>query len=92
VNLSEQLEAAKRQAEVRKLDAGDEKVATELAKRIQPFPVNELSADIRARLDPFNRWAIASRHVAVRPSPLRLLCLHLSRRIWASPRSRYWRS
>jgi hypothetical protein len=58
VNLSEQLEAAKRQAEVRKLDAGDQRVATDLATRIQ-LPVNELSADIRTRLDPFNKWAIS---------------------------------
>lgn len=58
MNLSEQLEAAKRQAEVRKLDAGDQRVATDLATRIQ-LPVNELSADIRTRLDPFNKWAIS---------------------------------
>ena len=77
MNLSEQLEAAKRQAVVRKFDAGDEKVATELAKRIQPFPVNELSADIRARLDPFNRWAIArqARRCPAKPTTVALFAL-----------------
>jgi hypothetical protein len=77
VNLSEQLEAAKRQAEVRKLDASDERVATELAKRIQPLPVNELSADIRTRLDPFNRWAIrySARRCPAKPTTVALFAL-----------------
>jgi hypothetical protein len=77
MTLAEQLEAAKRQAEVRKLDAGDERVATELAKRIQPFPVNELSADIRTRLDPFNKWASSrsARRCPAKPATVALFAL-----------------
>ena len=46
MNLAEQLAAAKQREEILKLDAGDQRAAAELAKRIQPFPTDELSADI----------------------------------------------
>jgi hypothetical protein len=76
LTLAEQLEIAKRQAEIRKLDSGDERVATELAQRIQ-LPVEELSAELRARLDPFNRWAIAkqARRCPAKPTTVALFIL-----------------
>ena len=46
VTLAEQhRQAAKQREEILKLDAGDQRVAAELAKRIQ-LPAKELSADI----------------------------------------------
>jgi hypothetical protein len=60
MTLSEQLETAKRRAEVETLNIGDEKTAAEFARRISLPPI-ELSADIRTQLDPFNRWA-SNRH------------------------------
>ena len=76
MTLAEQLEIAKRQAEIRKLDSGDERVVTELAQRIQ-LPVEELSAELRARLDPFNRWAIArqARRCPAKPTTVALFAL-----------------
>ena len=53
MTLAEQLEAAKRQAEVRKLDAGDARVATELKLDI---PKPALAKDVLERLDIFGKW------------------------------------
>jgi hypothetical protein len=76
ISLSDHLEIARRQAEIRKLDSGDERVATELAARIQ-LPVEELSADIRTRLDPFNKWALQrqARRCPAKPATVALWAL-----------------
>jgi hypothetical protein len=76
VTLAEQLEAAKRQAEVRKLDAGDARVATELAQRIR-LPEEELPASIRTCLDGFNKRAIArqARRCPAKPATCALFVL-----------------
>jgi hypothetical protein len=56
MTLAEQLETAKRRAEIETLNIGDEKTAGEFGRRIS-LPALELSADIRTALDPFNHWA-----------------------------------
>jgi hypothetical protein len=56
MTLAEQLETAKRRAEIETLNIGDEKTAGEFGRRIS-LPPLELSADIRTALDPFNHWA-----------------------------------
>jgi hypothetical protein len=77
MTLAEQLQAAKQREEILKLDAGDQRVAAELAKRIRPFPVNELSADIRTRLDAFNKWASSksARRCPAKPTTVALFAL-----------------
>lgn len=77
MTLAEQLAAAKQREEILKLDAGDQRVAADLAKRIQPFPVNELSADIRTRLDAFNKWASSksARRCPAKPTTCALFAL-----------------
>ena len=77
MNLAEQLAAAKQREEILKLDAGDQRLAAELAKRIQPLPANELSTDIRTRLDPFNKWASSrsARRCPAKPTTCALFAL-----------------
>jgi hypothetical protein len=76
VNLAEQLQAAKQREEILKLDAGDKRTAAEFAKRIQ-LPARELSADIRTRLDAFNKWAISkqARRCPAKPAAVALFIL-----------------
>ena len=76
MTLAEQLEAAKQREQILKLDAGDQRVAADLAKRI-PLPATELSADLRTRLDPFNKWAIArqARRCPAKPTTVALWAL-----------------
>jgi hypothetical protein len=77
VTLADQIQAAKQREEILKLDAGDQRVAADLARRIQSIPANELSADIRSRLDPFNKWAIArqARRCPAKPATVALWAL-----------------
>lgn len=74
--LTDAIEAAKAREEILKLDAGDKRVAADLAKRIQ-LPAKELSADIRTRLDAFNSWAIArqARRCPAKPATVALFVL-----------------
>jgi hypothetical protein len=74
--LAEQLAAAKQREEILKLDAGDQRTAAELAKRIQ-LPARELSADICTRLDAFNKWAISkqARRCPAKPATVALWVL-----------------
>jgi hypothetical protein len=77
VTLAQQLQAAAQREEILKLDAGDQRVAADLARRIQPLPANELSVDIRTRLDAFNKWAIArqARRCPAKPATVALWAL-----------------
>jgi hypothetical protein len=76
MTLAEQLEVAKQREEILKLDAGDQRAATELAARIQ-LPAQELPAEIRGRLDPFNKWALArqARRCPAKPATCALFAL-----------------
>jgi hypothetical protein len=60
MTLSEQLETAKKRAEIETLNIGDEKTAGEFGRRISLPPI-DLPAGVRAALDPFNHWA-SKRH------------------------------
>jgi hypothetical protein len=75
MTLAEQLETAKRRAEIETLNIGDEKAATEFARRIS-LPL-ELSANIRTLLDPFNKWASQrhARRCPARPATVALFVL-----------------
>jgi hypothetical protein len=53
LSLSEQLDLARRQTEIRKLDAGDRRVATELKLDI---PKPALAKDVLERFDIFGKW------------------------------------
>jgi hypothetical protein len=76
VNLSDVIRNVDKQQEVARLDAGDQRAAAELAKRIQLL-ARELSADIRTRLDAFNKWAIArqARRCPAKPATVALWAL-----------------
>jgi hypothetical protein len=76
MTLAEQLETAKRRAEIETLNIGDEKTAGEFGRRIS-LPPLDLSADIRTHLDAFNRWA-GQRHARrcpARPATVALFAL-----------------
>jgi hypothetical protein len=83
VNLAEQLEIAKRQAEVRKLDAGDERVATELKLDI---PKPALAKDVLERLDIFGKWCASkqARKCPAKPKTVAAFVLEQSE-LGASP-------
>jgi hypothetical protein len=76
VNLSDVIRNVDKQQEVARLDAGDQRVAAELARRLQ-LPARELSADIRTRLDAFNKWAISkqARRCPAKPATVALWAL-----------------
>jgi hypothetical protein len=79
MTLAEQLETAKRRAEIETLNIGDEKAAAEFARRIS-LPPMELSADLRALLDSFNIWA-GKRHARrcpAKPATVALFALEQS--------------
>jgi hypothetical protein len=77
VNLSDVIRNVDKQQEVARLDAGDRGASAELAKRIKPLPVNELSTDIRTRLDSFNKWAgsRSARRCPAKPATVALWAL-----------------
>ena len=76
MTLEKQLETAKRRAEIETLNAGDEKAPGEFARRIS-LPPLDLSADIRAILDAFNKWASQrhARRCPARPATIALFAL-----------------
>ena len=65
MTLEAHLEQARKKAEIETLNIGDEKTAGEFLRRI--LPPLELSADLRAHLDSFNKWC-AKRHARRCPS------------------------
>jgi hypothetical protein len=76
MTLSEQLETAKKRAEIETLNIGDEKTAGEFGRRISLPPI-DLSAGVRAALDPFNRWASQrhARRCPAKPATIALFVL-----------------
>jgi hypothetical protein len=76
MQLAEQLEIARRRQEIADLDAGDQRTAAEFAKRISLPPI-DLSAGVRAALDPFNLWASKrhARRCPAKPTTVALFAL-----------------
>ena len=66
-----------------------QKVATE-PQRESSLPVNELSADIRDPLDPFNEWAISKQARRCPAKAATCACSFWSKQIWGCLRNKYW--
>ena len=72
--LTDAIEAAKQREQIARWDAGETRLAAELP--IRPPPI-ELSAEVRSRLDAFNKWAKSKSARRLPAKPATIACFIL---------------